>query len=471
VASKERLWALNATEAARRLGEGRITAEALTASCLERIAALEPKVHAFAFLDAERALADARESDRRRKTGLPGGPLFGLPVGIKDIVDTAGMATECGSPLERGRRPRRDATLVARLRAAGAVILGKTVTTEYAVYHPGPTRNPHDLERTPGGSSSGSAAAVAAAMLPLAVGTQTNGSVIRPASFCGVYGMKPSFGAISRAGVLTQAPALDQIGGFARSLEDLALLLDAMIGHDPADLATRPEPAPRLAEQLARAPRLKPRLAFVESARWPEAEEDTKAAFAELIETLGDAVQPVQLPSFFDQGWEMQRRIMLSELAHNLAPAYARGRPAKGEQLLSDRLAAMIEEGRQVSAVAYHEARAAQRVMQAELDELFAVHDAVLTPAAPGQAPRGMATGSPVFCSLWTLAGVPALSLPILSGADGLPIGVQMVGGFGEDGRLLATARWVTELVAPRRRSETTDRRSETKARPTRRRR
>jgi Asp-tRNA(Asn)/Glu-tRNA(Gln) amidotransferase A subunit family amidase len=261
--------------------------------------------------------------------------------------------------------------------------------------------------------------------------------------------MKPSFGAISRTGVLTQAPALDQIGGFARSLEDLALLMDAMFGHDPADLATRPEPAPRLSEQLAAAPRLKPRLAFVETARWPEAEEDTKAAFAELIEALGDAVQPVQLPSRFDQGWEMHRRIMLSELAHSLAPAYARGRPAEGEKLLSDRLAQMIEEGRQVSAVAYHEARAAQRALQAELDQLFAVYDAVLTPAAPGQAPRGMATGSPVFCSLWTLTGVPAISLPILSGTEGLPIGLQMVGGFGEDGRLLATARWVLEALAP----------------------
>jgi len=446
---KDSLWALGASEAAALLAQGRITAEALTASCLERIASLEPEVKAFAFLDRERALADARECDRRRKSGLPAGPLFGLPVGVKDIVDVARTPTELGSPLHRGRRPRRDATLVSRLRAAGAVILGKTVTTEFAYVTPGPTRNPHDLERTPGGSSSGSAAAVAAAMLPLAIGSQTNGSMIRPASFCGVFGMKPSHGLVPRTGVLNLSETLDHIGGYARSLEDLALLIDAIAGYDAGDEATRPEPAPRLAEYLAAAPRLKPRLAFVPTPRWEEAEADTRAAFAELIEVLGDAVHRVDLPEWVSAAWDAQWCIMQAEMAFNLRAEYERGRTDAGEPLMSDRLATVIEEGRGVTVVQYHEALALRRAVQAELAELFAVYDAVLTPSAPGQAPRGMATGSPVFCTLWTLAGTPSLSLPLLSGDDGLPIGLQMVGGIGEDARLLATARWVLERVAP----------------------
>jgi len=460
--SKDSLWALGAADAARYLAEGRITAEALTASCLERIESLEPKVQAFAFLDAERALADARECDRRRQAGLPGGPLFGLPVGIKDIIDVARTPTERGSPLCRGRRPRRDAALVARLRAAGAVILGKTVTTEFAYVTPGPTRNPHDLDRTPGGSSSGSAAAVAAAMLPLAVGTQTNGSMIRPASFCGVFGMKPSFGLIPRTGVLELSQSLDTVGGYGRSLEDLALLVDALAGHDAGDPATRPDPAPRLAAYLAAAPRLKPRLALVRTPRWAEAEDDTKQGFAELIEALrailGEAMQEVELPDWVAGAWDAQWVLMRSEMAYNLRAEYRRGRPAPdnagGEALMSDRLAQIVEDGRSVTAVEYQSAKALQSALQAELAELFAVYDAIVTPAAPGQAPRGTATGSPVFCTPWTLAGTPALSLPILRGAEGLPIGVQMVGGLGEDARLLGTARWMLEALAPPSRSK-----------------
>jgi len=441
VAGKEAFWALGATAAAKLLAAGKLTAEELTAACLERIGALEPTVQAFAFLDPALALTQARAQDRRRQSGQPCGPLFGLPVGVKDIVDTADMPTEWGSPIYRGRRPRRDATVVARLRAAGAVVLGKTVTTEFAVYHPGPARNPHDPAHTPGGSSSGSAAAMAAAMLPLALGSQTNGSTIRPAAFCGVFGFKPSFGLLSRAGVLTQSPSLDQLGCFARSLEDLALLTDALAGFDAADPATRPEAAPGLAQHLATAPRLKPKLAFVETPRWAEATPDTRAALAELCAALGDAIEPVTLPASFEAAWEMHRRIMLSELAHSLSGPHEQHRSQ-----LSERLAGMLDEGRQVSAVAYHAARAAQRALRADLAELFAVYDAIVTPAAPGEAPQGLeSTGSPVFCTPWTLAGVPALSLPIMRGSHGLPLGAQLVGGEGEDGRLLAVARWVLE--------------------------
>ena len=265
------LAALSGLEAQRLLSEGKITALELTEACLDRIAAEEPRVHAWAYLDPELTRAQARRCDEARQLGRPQGPLHGVPVGIKDIIDTRDMPTENGTPLHAGRRPTRDAAVVERLRAAGAVILGKTVTTELAVYHPGKTRNPHDPERTPGGSSSGSAAAVAAGMVPLAVGSQTNGSVIRPASYCGVFAFKPSHGLISRFGVLAQSRPLDHIGVFARTLEDLALIADALIGFDARDRDTRLEAAPRLLEAVRQDWPLTPDLALVKSPVWDQA--------------------------------------------------------------------------------------------------------------------------------------------------------------------------------------------------------
>src|SRR5438876_12255220 len=236
----DELVALTATEAAAAVARGAISSEEYSRACLDRIEATDGDIKAFAHLDRDHVLAQARALDERRAERRSTGPLHGIPVAIKDIVDTADYPTEFGSPIGAGRRPWRDATVVARLRAAGAVIIGKTVTTEFAYYHPGPTRNPHDHTRTPGGSSSGSAAAVAAHMVPLALGSQTNGSVIRPAAFCGVFAIKPSFGLVSRGGVLPLSRHLDHLGAFARSLPDLALILEVIAGHDPADADTQP---------------------------------------------------------------------------------------------------------------------------------------------------------------------------------------------------------------------------------------
>src|SRR3954469_10385166 len=236
----EHLAQLTASESARRIAQGRLTAEELVGACLERIRQLEPTVQAWQFLDEEHALAQARTADERRRSGEPVGALCGLPVGMKDIIDTADMPTENGTVLDKGRMPRRDAAVVAKLRAAGAVIMGKTVSTECAYFNPGKTRNPHNPEHTPGGSSSGSAAAVAAHMVPLALGSQTAGSVIRPAAFCGVYGFKPTHGLIPRTGVLQLSRTLDHVGLFARSIEDIALLATELAGHDEGDADTRP---------------------------------------------------------------------------------------------------------------------------------------------------------------------------------------------------------------------------------------
>jgi len=432
-----------AVAAARQIREGRLSAVELTEACLARIEAREGEVQAWAFLDPEHALRQARAADEARKRGRPLGPLHGLPVGVKDIIDTADMPTENGTVLHAGRRPRQDATLVSLLRAAGAVILGKTVTTELAVYAPNKTRNPHNLEHTPGGSSSGSAAAVADGMVPLAIGTQTNGSVIRPASYCGVYGFKPSHGLIPRTGVLLQSPPLDTVGVMAATLEDLALLAEPLMAFDARDPASRPQARPTLLEVLRQAPPVPPRLAFVRSPVWDQAEEDVKAGFAELVEALGERVEEVPLSASFNEAIDLHQTIMEADLARSFAREYERGRDQ-----LSARLCEMIERGQRVLAVDYN--RAVQRVdvLNAILDELFQQFDAILTPATTGEAPKGLgSTGSPIFCTIWTLCGTPAVTLPLLTGASGLPVGVQLVGQKGDDARLLRTARWLIETV------------------------
>jgi Asp-tRNA(Asn)/Glu-tRNA(Gln) amidotransferase A subunit family amidase len=434
---------LSTPEAAAAVRDGRLTSQALVEAYLQRIAAREAEVQAWAFLDPEHALRQAKAADAWRKRGRPLGPLHGVPVGVKDIVDTADMPTENGTVLHAGRRPGEDAALVGLLRAAGAVILGKTVTTELAVYAPNKTRNPHHQEHTPGGSSSGSAAAVADGMVPLAIGTQTNGSVIRPASFCGVYGFKPSHGLIPRTGVLAQSPPLDTIGVMAADLEGLALLAEPLMAFDAKDPASRPLARPALLEVLRQAPPAPPKLAFVRSPVWDEATEDTKAGFAELVEALGERVEAVELPAGFEQAIELHRTIMLADLAKSFQREYERGRDQ-----LSPRLRAMIEEGQQVLAVDYNRALQQIPALNAALGQLLMHYDALLTPAAPGEAPHGLgSTGSPVFCTTWTLCGTPAVTLPMLTGASGLPIGVQLVGEKGDDARLLRTARWLVETL------------------------
>jgi Asp-tRNA(Asn)/Glu-tRNA(Gln) amidotransferase A subunit family amidase len=426
------------------IAAGRVTAAEITDACLARIAADEARVQAWAHLDPEHARTQSRALDERKRAGQPLGPLHGLPIGVKDIVDTADFPTENGSVLCAGRRPLRDAAIVARLRVAGAVILGKTVTTEFACFAPGRTRNPHDPARTPGGSSSGSAAAVAAGMVPLAIGSQTNGSVIRPASFCGVHGFKPSYGLIPRTGVLATSATLDHVGVFARDIDSLALLAETLVGFDPGDAATRPLPPPPLRRVAAEPPPVTPRLAFVQGPTWEEAEPATREAFVELAELLGPALVTVELPAAFAEAVAVHRTIWTAELAFHLAAEHRHGR-----ERLSDRLCELIEAGEATSAPDYQRALATRRGYQRALEELFQHVDAVVTPAAPGEAPLGLeTTGSPAFCTLWSLTGTPAVSLPLLQGPNGLPLGCQLVGGLGDDARLLRTARWLVERIS-----------------------
>jgi Asp-tRNA(Asn)/Glu-tRNA(Gln) amidotransferase A subunit family amidase len=354
------------------------------------------------------------------------------------------MPTEFGSPLWAGRTPRRDAAAVARLRAAGAVIMGKTVTTEYAYREPGRTTNPHDPARTPGGSSSGSAAAVAAEMVPGAVGSQTNGSVIRPAAFCGVVGFKPTHGLIPRTGALVLSRALDHVGVFARTVEDVALLAEALAGFDEEDPDTRPLARPPLQAVAVSEPPLPPRLAFVRTPVWEHAEPGTAEAFAELVGALGDTVAEVDLGAPFARAVDLHRIVMEVEMAHNLHRDYE-----KTGDRLSRALRDIIERGRRHAAVDYARALAGAPVLNGSLDAVFDEYDAIVTPATPGEAPRGLgSTGNAIFCTLWTYLGTPAVTLPLLTSPAGMPLGVQLVGRRGGDARLLRTARWLVETAS-----------------------
>jgi Asp-tRNA(Asn)/Glu-tRNA(Gln) amidotransferase A subunit family amidase len=435
---------VSATEAAAAMRAGEITSEELVRACLDHIAATEEQIGAWAYLDADHALKQACEADRIQQDGQTLGPLHGIPVGVKDIFDTGDMPTEDGTVLHAGRQPQEDATAVALLREAGAIILGKTVTTELAVYAPGKTCNPHDPECTPGGSSSGSAAAVAAGMVPLAIGTQTGGSVIRPASYCGVYGYKPSYGHISRHLVLQQSRPLDQVGVFARTIEDAALIAESIMAFDDRDPDTQMRARAKLVETLAEEPPVQPRLAFVKTPMWDQAETDTQEAFAELVAHLDEIVVEVELPEIFNDAVELHRTIMEADLARSFEREYAHGKDK-----LSAILREMIERGQRVLAVDYNNAVSRIPVCNRALDNVFDWYDAILTPATTGEAPAGLeSTGSPVFCTIWSLCGMPVITLPILQGAHGMPLGVQLVGPRDDDARLLRTARWLVNIAS-----------------------
>lgn len=439
------LHLLSASEAARLIRDGIISSEQLVEACLTRIREVDPQVQAWAFLDADYALTQAHALDELRLSGRAIGPLHGVPIGLKDIFDTTDMPTECGSVLYAGRTPSRDATVTAMLRAAGAVIMGKTVTTEFAYFSPGKTRNPHNPEHTPGGSSSGSAAAVAASMVPLALGSQTNGSTIRPAAYCGVIGFKPTHGLISRHGTLTISRTLDHVGLFANSVEDIALLVGQIAGYDENDPDTRLRAHLPFAVITAEEPPLPPMFAFIKTPHWQCADEETREGFAEIIEHLGSQVEEVELFPSAGDAWQWHQTIMSAEMAHNREREWG-----IGGARLSEQLRAQIERGREVRAAEYLDALGRIKLVNDSFIELFEQrYDAILTPAAPSAAPKGLAsTGDPSFCTLWTFCGMPALSLPLLQSSSGMPLGVQLVGPRYGDARLLRTARWLAAKVA-----------------------
>lgn len=430
---------LPALELRDRLASGALRAAELAEACIARIEARDAEVGAWAWFDADYVRQIAGELDKHRTSGAAIGPLHGVPVGIKDIVDTVRIPTENGTELDAGRIPTRDAWVVSRLKQAGALIMGKTVTTELAFLQPAKTRNPCNPEHTPGGSSSGSAAAVADRMVPLAIGTQTGGSVIRPAAYCDIVGFKPSFGAVPRTGILTQAPSLDTVGVFAGEIEGAALLAEALYGYDESDSATSLAPHPRLLEAALSDPPVVPSLAFVKQPAWADADDDTHEAFAELVEALGEQCQEIELPSAFAEAANARERIHFAEMAKNYHHYVNKGRDKLGAETLS-----AIDRGAAIPARDYISALDWPAVLNAGLEEIFFHYDAILTPAAAGAAPKGFSsTGSPAFNGLWTLCGTPAITIPLLKASNGMPMGVQLVGPRGGDARLLRSARWL----------------------------
>ncbi|MBM3568295.1 MAG: amidase [Alphaproteobacteria bacterium] len=431
----------SATAAAIRAGA--LDAREPTAACLGRAVELEPSLGVWAFLDPERARAQAELAAEIHRAGRPQGPLHGVPVAVSDLFDTADMPTQDGSPLHAGRTPRRDAAAVARLRAAGAVILGKTETAELGIGRAPRTRNPLDPKRIAGSTCGGAAAAVAAGMVPVALGNQHSAGIVASASYCGVLGFKPSRGAIARSGMLRLSALLDQPGVFARSIEDLALAARCLYGPDSGDADARASAAPPLVEIAAAEPPVEPRLCFVPPAGWDRAPAETRDAFAELVEALGEPrIETLNLPERCADAVAWHRRLIETDAALALAIEYAERRDG-----LSPALQALIERGRSHLAFDYAHAAASVAGLTEMLDQTLFAYDAILTPAVPGPAPTGEPEASEWdYCRPWTLCGLPCLSLPLLADSNGLPVGVQLVGAPGNDARLLRIAGWLARL-------------------------
>ncbi len=441
---KKHAYSLSATEAITEIAAGRLSSVDLVKSCLARIQETDDAIHAWAFLDPDAALAQAAECDRIRKAGMALGPLHGIPVGLKDIIDTAKMPTERGTPIFRGRQTDEVARLVEHLREAGAVIMGKTVTTELAFVHANETRNPHNTDHSPGGSSSGSAAAVAAHHVPLAIGTQTNGSVIRPASFCGTFGFKPTRGVISRTGVLQTSISLDQVGCFGRTLADVALLTDVIGGYDQRDPASFARPRPHMAAGAAADAPVTPDLAWFNLPFNDRLSDDAREGVDAVLDILGAQVTRMEPADTLSNLVAVQARIHEYEIAHHQAEVF----DTHWEQI-SETLKPVITRARKITKAEYEDALAVKASAEAFFADFFVEFDAIIAPSAAGEAPKfGGGTGDPIFCTLWTLAGLPCVTLPLLVGDIGLPIGVQLIGPVEKDDRLLRTARWLQTQLA-----------------------
>jgi Asp-tRNA(Asn)/Glu-tRNA(Gln) amidotransferase A subunit family amidase len=412
---------LTASEAAARLSAGTLTAERLVGDCLERAQA-RADVRAWVWLDPEQALAQARAVDRTGRPGL----LKGVPVGVKDVIDTVDMPTQHGSPIYRGHRPFADAACVALIRAAGGIILGKTVTTEFANRHPRETVHPQNPAHTPGGSSSGSAAAVADFQVPVGLGTQTGGSTIRPAAFCGVIGYKPSFGEFSRVGIKMQCHNLDTLGVICRSLDDIALMRGVLLAQEPYPVDRRSAA---------------PRIGFCRTPAWDHADVDTQALLEQTASRLATAAAMVRdvvlTPADI---LDHHRRIFAFEAARNYAYEYE----VHGDKLSAALRDGLLTPGRALPLSAYVEAIETAEAFRRSLDDLFGQFDVLLAPSAVGEAPEGLAsTGDARFNAIWTLAWTPCVTLPAGTGRRGLPLGIQLVGPRFRDEALLDAAAWV----------------------------
>jgi len=419
---------LNATDAIELMRKGELSSEKYVSAFLEHIEKREPLIGAWSFLDPELAIQQAKEADKRWKN-KNAGKLNGLPIGIKDIIDTKDMPTENGSKICKNRKPSEDAYLVNLLKEAGAVIMGKCVTTEFALSGPGKTKNPNDLECTPGGSSSGSAAAVCDNMVPLSIGSQTGGSVLRPASFNGIIGLKPTFGTISRYGMSPISQRLDHPGIYANTINDIDLVASVLFSYDQNDLDMIKNFKYKNDEQTSSSPKF----AFIKGPVWGYGEQDMQDEITNFVKNSSLNIVDFELDSIFESAAKSHEIIMNGSIARSLSKYYKNEKNKLHPFTIS-----RIEAGMPVSAKDYIDAIENAKLMELSLKKVFKEFDAIITPSAPGQAPRDlMNTGNAIFNGYWTMMGVPAISLPLLRGKDNLPIGIQIITSWKEDSKLL----------------------------------
>jgi Asp-tRNA(Asn)/Glu-tRNA(Gln) amidotransferase A subunit family amidase len=439
------IYDLDANQGLKRLANGDLSAQQWVEGCLGRIAERESVVQAWQHLDADAALEQAKHLDATASNASPLERLRGIPIGIKDNFATADMPTGWGTRMYDGSMLGYDAAVVERLRAAGAIILGKTVLTEYAIARAGKTTNPHNPAHTPGGSSSGSAAAVAAGMVPLAIGSQTLGSVLRPAAYCGVLGFKPSAGLISRYGLIPISRDLDQVGVFARSINDIALLCSALAAPDGRD----PDCLGGHVDWTVDAPSKPPRLALIWTHLWNKIDVEAQERILESTTVLAQAgaeVAEISLPSEFETFFDHTNVLLSAGLAVNHGDDYD-----NHFELLSPRARQLVERGRGTSSLSYAKARQASISYSIALADILGQFDAIITPAATGTAPYGLDnTGSPIFCALWSMCGLPTISIPAGTAENGLPLAVQLVGQRAGDRQLLGITQWAQKILGDR---------------------
>jgi len=433
------IFSISTNELVAKMRSGDISSVEVCKAYLDRIKKYEKDVKAWSFLDKKNLLEKAEEADEYRKSGKPLGPLHGLPIGVKDIIATYDMPTECGSVLRKGISGAADAEVVNLIKGAGAIVMGKTVTTEFAYFDPGKTTNPHDYTRTPGGSSSGSAAVVAAHMAPLAIGTQTNGSVTRPASYCGIVGYKPSFGLISRTGILKQSLKLDQVGVFGKTVEDVALLAKILIKKDILDDDTIHYAADEMLEVCKKGLIFEPKFIFYKTSSWKKISKESQKAFEFLLKEFKNNIVVFDEPSYFKDIPKYHQIIHETDMANSFQDFYKKSKKKMGKKLVE-----AIERGLKYSAKEYVDAVDFMKQSYKSYSEVFEDYYGVITPAATGVADKGLlSTGSPELSTIWTYMGLPTISLPLLSGENNLPLGVQLIGDKLDDLRFLASANWL----------------------------
>ncbi len=433
------IFSISTNELVAKMREGQISSVEVCKAYIERINKFEKDVKAWSFLDKKILLEKAEEADEYRKSGKPLGPLHGLPVAVKDIFGTYDMPTECGTVFRKKMSASQDSEVVNLIRDAGAIIMGKTVTAELAYIHPGKTTNPHDYTRTPGGSSSGSAAVIASQMAPLSVGSQTGGSIIRPASYCGVVGYKPTYGLISRSGALKTSEKLDTIGVFGKSVEAVALLAKSLIKKDLYDPATVHFAADDMVEASTKDPLFDPKFIFYKTDQWNKMHKESKNAFEYFIKKFKKNIEVFDTPSYFKDIPKHHKIIHETDLANNFQVYYK-----KDKKKLSKEMRDAIERGLKYSAFDYANSIDFMKQSYESYKEVFEDYHGVITPSASGVADKGLkSTGSADFQKNWTYLGLPTISLPLLTGENNLPLGVQLIGDKLDDLRFLGTANWL----------------------------